>query len=83
MQKKLAINDATAKMSSGNGVCLPERENCQPISGLITPTETKRVGGSFIMLNHRLISVGSAIGGTARYWASRLAANLLNPMKGV
>src|SRR5208283_1626181 len=25
----------------------PKRENCQLISGLITPTETKRVGGFF------------------------------------
>ena len=65
------------------GFAFPIRENCQPISGLITPTETKRVGGSFFMLNYRLIGVGGASEGIARYWAFTPVANLSNPTKGV
>jgi hypothetical protein len=36
------------------GFAFPKRENCLTISGLITPTETKCVGGRFFMLNYYL-----------------------------
>ena len=81
--KKYAIIDEIGKISPGNGVWLPERGNCQPISGLITPTERRRVGGSFFMPNYRPISVGKATGRVARYRSVSLEAHRSNPTNGV